>query len=303
MKISYLTIASALAMCASPLAAQDSSEQDRSGPPPGVAGGQGGPPPGVFEGENIFEGDWLTIGVGAGFSTSYDGSNDYVLIPAPVLQGRLGGIGISPRPAGIALDLTPEAARGKADFAIGPSVRFRNDRANNIEDEVVKLAGELDSAFEVGFAASYSVPGVFGRMDGLSFNLDARWDVAGAHDGMVLETSVAYSRPLSRGIFAQLSVSAEFVDDSFADYYYSVSPTQSAASGLPEFSADGGLNSLGVTLLSVFDLDGNALNGGWSVVSITGYSRQIGDSAETPYTALRGDANQFFVALGVGYTF
>lgn len=303
MKTPCLTITSALICVASPLSAQDKAEPEQSGPPPGVATGQGGPPPGVLDGENVFDGDWFTIGIGAGFSSSYDGSNDYVPIPAPIVQGRLGGIGISPQPAGIAVDVTPQAARGQPDFAIGPAIRFRNDRADNIEDEVVKLAGELDSAFEVGFAASYSVPGVFSRMDSLSFDLRARWDVAGAHDGMVIEPSIAWSRPVGRGTFQSISVNAEIVDDSFADYYYSVSRAQSAASGLPEFSADGGLNSLGVTLFSAFDLDGNALNGGFSVVSISGYSRLIGDAADTPYTTLRGDPDQFFAAFGVGYTF
>lgn len=303
MKTLNLAITSMLACVAMPLSAQDGQSPDQSGPPPGVESGQGGPPPGVLDGENVFDGDWLTVGVGAGYSTSYSGSNDYVVIPAPVIQGRLGGIGISPQPAGIALDLTPEAPRGQADFAIGPSVRFRNDRANRIEDDVVKLAGELDTAFEVGIAASYSLSGVLGRNDSLSFDLGASWDVAGAHDGMVVQPSIGYSRPLSRGTFMSLSVSAEFVDDSFADYYYSVSPAQSAASGLPEFSADGGLKSLGVSLLSVFDLDGNALNGGWSAVSITGYSRLVGDAKDTPYTSLRGDPNQYFIALGLAYTF
>ncbi|NNE49065.1 MAG: MipA/OmpV family protein, partial [Altererythrobacter sp.] len=228
---------------------------------------------------------------------------DYTLIPAPIVQGRLGGIGISPQPAGLALDLTPQAARGQSDFAIGPAVRFRNDRADNIEDEVVKLAGELESAFEVGFAASYTLPGVFTRMDSLSFDLGARWDVADAHDGMVIEPRIAWSRPIGRGTFQLISVNAEIVDDSFADYYYSVSPAQSAASDLTEFSADGGLNSLGATAFTAFDLDGNALNGGFSIVSISGYSRLVGGSADTPYTAPRGDPNQFFIAIGVGYTF
>jgi len=140
-------------------------------------------------------------------------------------------------------------------------------------------------------------------MDSLSFDLDTRWDVAGAHDGMVVEASVAWSRPIGRGTFQSLSLNAEFVDDNFAEYYYSVSAAQSATSGLPEFGADGGLNSLGVTAFTALDLDGNALNGGFSIVSISGYSRLIGDSADTPYTSLRGDPNQFFVAFGVGYTF
>jgi outer membrane scaffolding protein for murein synthesis (MipA/OmpV family) len=34
-----------------------------------------------------------------------------------------------------------------------------------------------------------------------------------------------------------------------------------------------------------------------------GYSRLIGDAADTPFTAQRGDANQVLLGLGAAYTF
>lgn len=261
-----------------------------------------GPPAGIDMDDSVFDDNWLSIGVGVGIGPSYDGSDDYVLFPAPIVQGKLGGVGISPRPAGLALDFIPDSDNGP-NFALGPSVRLRNDRADQIEDEVVELAGELDRAFEVGVATGVSFPKVLNPFDSLSFNLDARWDVAGAHDGMVIEPGVTYFTPLNRGMAASLSVSGEFVDDDFADYYYSVSPDQSAASGLPQFQADGGLNSLGTNLLLAIDLDGNLANGGLSAVVIGGYSRLFGDAKRTPYTSIRGSADQFFGAVGVGYTF
>ena len=261
-----------------------------------------GPPAGIDMDDSVFDDNWLSVGVGVGIGPSYDGSDDYVLFPAPIVQGKLGGVGISPRPAGLALDFIPDGDNGP-NFALGPSVRLRNDRADQIEDEVVKLAGELDRAFEVGVATGVSFPKVLNPFDSLSFNLDARWDVAGAHDGMVIEPGVTYFTPLNRGLAASLSVSGEFVDDDFADYYYSVSPDQSAASGLPQYQADGGLNSLGANLLLAIDLDGNLANGGISAVVIGGYSRLLSDAKNTPYTSIRGSADQFFGAVGVGYTF
>lgn len=279
-------------LIAAPAAAQDSdAAEERQGPPPGIDIDGG-----------VFEGDWITLGVGVGLGPSYDGSDDYVLFPAPIVQGELGGIGISPRPAGIALDFIGDSDDGP-NFALGPTVRLRNDRADQIEDEVVKLAGELDRAVELGVATGVSFPKVLNPFDSLSFNVDARWDVAGAHDGMVIEPNVTYFTPLDRGKVASLTLGAEFVDDSYADYYYTVSPAQSLASGLPQFQADGGLNSLSATLFTAFDLDNNALNGGLAIVVIGGYSRLVGDAKDTPYTSIRGSADQFFGAVGVGYTF
>ena len=273
----------ALVALASPLAAQTAP----SGPPAE---------------ETVFDGDWLSVGVGAGIGPSYKGSDDYVIFPAPIVQGELGGIGISPRPAGLALDFLPDSDDGP-NFALGPTVRLRNDRHDQIEDEVVKLAGKLDRAVEVGVATGISFPKVLNPYDSLSLNVDARWDVAGAHDGMVVEPRVTYFTPLSRGIAASLSVGAEFVDDSFADYYFSVSPAQSLASGLPQYQAGGGLSSIGTNMFVAFDLDGDVTNGGLALVLVGGYSRLFGDAKDTPYTSIRGSADQFFGALGIGYTF
>ncbi|ABC64067.1 MipA/OmpV family protein [Erythrobacter litoralis] len=259
-----------------------------------------GPPPGI--GETVFDGDYLSIGIGAGYGPSYSGSDDYVFFPLPIVQASYGGIDINPRPAGLAIDFIPDADEGPS-FDLGIAGRLRSDRADQIEDPVVESLGELDRAVEVGPTAGVSFPGVLNRFDSLSFNVDALWDIAGAHSGMTVAPSVTYFTPLSRGIAGSLSFSATFVDDDFADYYYSVSPAQSVASGLPAFQADGGLNSLGANLLLAFDLNGDVTDGGFSIVTIAGYSRLVGDAKDTPFTSIRGDADQFLVGAGIGYTF
>ena len=89
------------------------------------------------------------------------------------------------------------------------------------------------------------------------------------------------------------------IDDDYADYYYSVP----AGGALPAFQADGGWDSVGANLLVGVDLDGNLANGGLSLIALGGYSRQLGDSKDTPFTAIRGDADQWMGAIGIGYTF
>ncbi|MXP14867.1 MipA/OmpV family protein [Altererythrobacter confluentis] len=251
---------------------------------------------------SVYDGDWISLGIGVGYGPSYDGSDDYAAFPAPLIQGSVGGIGIKPRPAGIAFDLLPSAASGP-DFSFGPSLRYRANRSSQIKDPVVKAAGELDAAFEVGAAAGISFPAVLNPYDSLSVSSDVRWDVAGAHGGMVVEPSVSYFTPLNRGVAASLSFSAEYASDDFNDYYYTVTPTQSLASGLPAYQADGGFNKVGTNLLLGFDLDGNLENGGFAAVLIGGYSRMLGEAKNTPYTSIRGSADQFFTAVGIGYTF
>ncbi len=288
--------------------AEAETQQERpSGPPAGVGqanergGAPGGPP---FK--PVFDETWATIGIGAGLVPSYSGSDDYRVFPLPLIVGRVGGVGISPNGPGFNLDLLsqgPTRGPAKTTFSLGPSFRFRNDRANQIEDEVVELAGELETAIEVGINGGVSIPGVFSPRDRVSFSTQVRWDILGAHNGMLIEPSVGYFTPIGRGAALQLSANASFVDDDFADYYYSVSPEQSAATGLAQFTADGGLNSVGTIAILTVDLDGNALNGGLNIYGIAGYSRLVGDAADTPFTSERGSANQFIGGLGIGYTF
>ena len=271
-------------------------------------GGPGTAPTGALppEGpaETVFDGDYLSIGIGLGLGPSYSGSDDYIVFPLPIVQASFGGIDIDPRPAGLALDFIPDSDSGPS-FNLGIAGRLRSDRADldDIDDVVVEALGELDRAIEVGPTAGVSFPGVLNHYDSLSFTVDALWDVAGAHDGMTVSPAVTYFTPLSRGVAASLSLNASFVDDDFADYYYSVSPAGSVASGLPVFQAEGGLDSLGANVLLAVDLNGDVTDGGLSLVGIAGYSRLMNDGKDTPLTSIRGSANQWLVGAGIGYTF
>lgn len=273
--------------------ASNAASAEPSGPPAGAGFGPS---------DTVFDDTWVTIGFGVAYSPSYTGSDDYIINPLPVLQGSVAGVGIAPRPAGVALDLVKDAESGpQIDF--GPVFRIRNDRANRIKDPVVELAGELDTAIELGASGAISFPGITNRFDSISIGADVRWDVAGAHGGMTIDPNITYSTPVNRGTFVSLSLGASYVSDDFAEYYFSVNPAQAAATGLSQFDAEGGITSLSATTLVGIDLDGNALNGGLGAVIIGGYSRLQGDAADTPFTRVRGSRDQFFIGAGLGYTF
>ncbi|TMM47323.1 MipA/OmpV family protein [Qipengyuania marisflavi] len=283
--------AAALALIAisAPLAAQEAGNSETT--------------PDSYEG-TVFDGDWLTVGIGGAYSTSYRGSDDYVFSPIPLIQGSFGGVSFNPRPAGLALDFIPDED-GQIAFSAGIAAKMNRNRASQIKDPVVKLYGEKDTAIEVGPTFGVKFPGLLNPYDSLSFNVDALWDVAGAHKGMTVSPSVAYFTPLSRGVAVSLSLSANHVDDDYADYYYSVPVlnTLLPADTLPGYQAKGGFESMGVNLLVGYDLDGNVTNGGAALFAIGGYSRLLNDAKRTPFTSIRGSADQFFVGAGIGYTF
>lgn len=256
--------------------------------------------------ESVFDGDYLTVGVGAAWSPSYLGSDDYAVSPLPIVQGSYRGIDLNPRGAGLAVDFLRDPEGGGVGLDLGVAARLRSDRAAQIEDRVVESLGKLDRAVEIGPTAGVSFARLFNPYDSLTLTGDVAWDIAGAHGGMVASPSVTYFTPLSRAMAASLSLGAEYGDGEFMDYYFRVTPAQSAATGgaLAEFEPDGGgFTSAGAALLLAFDLNGDITDGGWGLVALAGYSRVLGDARASPYTSARGSADQFFGALGVGYTF
>lgn len=254
-------------------------------------------------GGNVFDGDYLTVGAGAVYEPSYDGSDDFVLSPLPIVRGSVKRIAISPRQGGVALDFIPDAQDAKIGLSLGPVATLSRNRASRIKDPVVRAAGKLDTAVELGVSGGVTAYSLLNSYDSLSLSADVKWDVAGAHDGMTWSPSISYSTPVSQAVLVTLLASARHVDDDYARYYYSVTPAQSAASGLSEYQARGGWDSATAGLLVGWDISGDMRDGGFALFSLASYSRMLNDAADTPYTSARGDADQWLVGGGVAYTF
>lgn len=251
----------------------------------------------------IFDGDYITLGAGAGYGPSYEGSDDYIVFPAAAVQGSVRGIDINARAAGLALDFINDGDDARISYSLGPVVKVRTDRTSRIEDPVVSLLGELSTAVELGVAAGVTLNRPLTGYDTLTANVDVSYDVAGAHGGTIVYPSLTYLTPVSRGAAVVLSIGAEHVSRDYADYYYSVTPAGSLASGLPVFQADGGWKNIGVTAAGVIDLNGDLADGGVALYFGGGYYRLLEDTKRSPIVSIRGAAGQFIGAIGLGYTF
>jgi outer membrane scaffolding protein for murein synthesis (MipA/OmpV family) len=280
--ISAVAIALALGGVAAPVAAQEAAAPAGS----------------------VFDGDWLIVGGGAIYGPSYDGSDDYVVDPVPAIQGKVFGIGINARNSGLSLDFINDGGN-KISFAFGPSARLRSNRAVHIKDPVVEQLGTLKRAIEVGGSAGVSINKLVTGYDTLSFSVDVRKDINGSHGGVAINPSISYFTPLSKGIAVALTADAEHADDKFMNYYFSVTPAGSAATGgvLPAYQAKGGWRQLGGSALLALDLDGDLTNGGLAIVAIGRYSRLINDAEFSPIVSVRGSRHQWNGGLGLALSF
>ncbi|EIZ78228.1 MltA-interacting MipA [Novosphingobium sp. Rr 2-17] len=252
--------------------------------------------------KNVLAGDHLTVGVGAAYGPSYDGSDDMVLSAFPIVQGEWKGIQFNPRAGGIALDFIPDDKDSRISFSLGPVVGASFNRNRQIKDPVVRAAGKLAWALEVGASGGVSVNKLLNDYDSLTLSADVKWDVR-AYKGMTWTPTLSYLTPLSKAVLVTASVSARHVDDDYAKYYYSVTPAQSLASGLPVYNAKGGWDSVNAGLLVGWDLSGDLRDGGFALFALGNYARMLNDGKNTPFTSLRGEANQWTIGGGVAYTF
>lgn len=242
-----------------------------------------------------------TIALGVGRTPDYSGSDDYRLIPAASVRGRIGPVGVTTRSTYLYLDLVPDGP-GKLGIDAGPVAGLRLNRSGKIKDEVVRLLPERNKAIELGAFAGVSVKQLTNPYDSLSFRLDLLHDVADAHKSTVVSPNVSFSTPLSKRTFVSASAGADFVSNRFADYYFSVSPADSLASGLAPFDADGGMKDWKLGLLVNQSITGD-LTGGLSLFGVANYSRLVGDFKRSPIVSERGSASQWLLAAGLAYTF
>lgn len=251
--------------------------------------------------QDIAKKDSITIGAGVAVIPSYEGSDDYRIIPAGAIRGKVDGISFSTRGTYLYVDVVPQA--GKFGFNAGPIIGARFDRRRHSDDAIVRLMPTRKTAIEAGGFVGVSLRGLTNPYDTLAFRLDVLHDIGSAHKSTVLSPAVDFSTPLSRKTYASLGVAAQFVGNKFADYYFSVSPADSIATGgvLPVFNAGGGMKNWKTSLLLNQSITGDLLHG-FSVFGMGQYSRLVGDFRRSPIVSQRGSANQWMGAFGLAYT-
>lgn len=250
-----------------------------------------------------------TIGLGVSYAPTYEGSDDYSLAPAGLVRGNVGGFNFFSRATALYFDAAREPDGQTTDLLIGPMVNFRFDRSRSIKDPVVRLLGKLDTAVEVGGFIGVGSMGLLNPYDYAQARVDIVHDVTGTHGGTVVTPTFEYGTPLSTTTYVGAALSADWASGDFADTYYSVDTAGALRSGLPVYDADGGFKNIRFTLLGNQMVTGNLAEGGWSLFGVASYSRMLGDFKRSPLVdgfgafAGRGDADQWFGAIGIAYTF
>jgi outer membrane protein len=246
--------------------------------------------------------DWqFRISAGLLYSPAFVGSDDYQLRGGPDIEVRYKDRFFLSFRDGAGFDLI------KTDhFRAGPVVKFQQQRNEDGGGGIFTIAGaRTDALLGLGDVPSTAEAGGYVQYQAGSFSAKAEVRKGiGGHHGVIADLGVRYTTRVmglevgERPVVLSVGPRATIVDDTYNQAYFGVTATQSAASGLRQFNAKGGLLSYGAGAALIVPVSGRL-----SASLSGGYDRLSGDAAKSPLVAERGSRNQATVGLGLSYRF
>jgi MipA family protein len=175
-----------------------------------------------------------SVGAGVGMVPDYEGSEDYQVVP--LLLARAGwNSGQYVLFLGNMLKANLIAGN---TWSVGPLVRYRGKRDDDVDNNKVKRMREIDEAIELGGFVGYMI-------DKWHVSFLVAQDVSDAHDGMVATLEAGYTMDLDEGVKLGISVSTSYADDDYMETYFGVDADNANRSGLSRYGADGGIKDFG----------------------------------------------------------
>ncbi|MFC2953600.1 MipA/OmpV family protein [Marinicaulis aureus] len=219
----------------------------------------------------------LSLGVGPIYKPDYFGSDDYEFNADPQVYVKFRNF----------VFLDDDGADfgiiGFSRFRAGPSIKIRGRRDQDDNPALAGL-GDVGTTFEMGgFVATKF-------LDRFAFKAKARHAIKTGHHGTVVDgylTALLFrAGPVSLAAGGQ----ATWVDDNFADAYFSITPEQSANTGgrLGVYDVDSGFRDVGGSVNAYINIGDR-----WSLNPYATYQYVFRDYARSPIIADYGDRNQF----------
>nr|WP_321466095.1 MipA/OmpV family protein [uncultured Desulfobulbus sp.] len=235
------------------------------------------------------------IGLGVGTMPDYRGSDEYDFGFAPFFRYTLKG---QERYVQLlANELTVNVLDDEM-FRVGPLVNYHFGRDEDVDDALVSRMQEIDDTVEVGAFADIVWTLSEDRRNRFIVGLKLYQDVGDESDGFRANVSARYWVPVAKPVDLNVSIGASYQDDDYADHYFGVNADNVGSSGLPFFTADGGLNEYYVVLGGIVYLNKN-----WIVSAGVRGSVISGDPADSPIVDQRGNSTQWLGGIGIGYAF
>jgi outer membrane protein len=223
----------------------------------------------------------LSIGVGPQYRPDYFGSNDYEIVADPIAFARFRNITfLDDNGADFALI-------GFSNFRFGPTLRVAGRRDAD-DNPALRGLGDVGTTLEFGgFAGATFV-------DRYSVLFKVRQGIATGHRGLIVDANATALLFRYGPVSTSVSAHTAWIGNDFADAYFSVTPAQSAASGLPVYDAKAGFRDMGGSFNAYINVAER-----WSINPYVSYRYIFDGIADTPIISQLGDRSQFTVGFHV----
>jgi outer membrane protein len=230
------------------------------------------------------------LGLGAISVPEFEGSADQATRPFLVGRVDFGQRG-SLRLAGLAAQYN--LLDTKSNWAFGPVLSIRPARDKDVEDPVVKRLREVDTTTEAGLFVEYGFRDTWMQGDRVAVGFEAK-----GGKGNQFTWTANYLGIKAGAVQYGADLRVTYANDKHMDTYFSVDANNSMRSGLPTYSASGGLKSIAIGFTGSYDLGQE-----WVLIGRLGLSRLAGDANDSPIVKLRGDSSAVSVGVALGYRF
>ncbi len=233
--------------------------------------------------------DWIiTLGGDVRGVPRYMGSNQETATPVPYFDRHRPG---TPEPFHSPRDGTGIALYDNGVLAVGPVGSLIWPRHQSASPSLNGL-GDVGATLQVGGYIDYwAARWLRMRVEGLQG--------FGAATGVTANFAMDAVLPLSPALTVSGGPRAR-VDTAAAESpYFSVTPAQSAASGLPAYNASGGWQAVGAGTQVKY-----RFNPTWATYSFVEYDKLVGSTAASPIVSSSGGStSQWTFGLGLTYSF
>lgn len=235
--------------------------------------------------------DWeLTLGAAAAFVPDYEGSNDHKVRALPYVDASYKDTVFLRGTALGANVVSINGPRPGDGIKIGPLIRYGFGRDEG-DNEALRGLGDIDDAVELGGFARYTAGPWLA-------DLQAVKDVAGGHGGVLVDAGIGWRAAITPRWRTTLRAHATWADETHMQTVFGISAAQSARSGLRQHEAGSGFKDVGLSATLAF-----AVTDSWLLIGRAGYSRLLGDAADSPIVADKGSADQLSGMLTIAYRF
>jgi outer membrane protein len=235
------------------------------------------------------------IGVAVGSVPDYLGSDDNTVGVAPMARYQFKG---SNRYVVLMANEVDLNLLDSESWRAGPVLNYSFGR-EDVDDSVVERMEDLDDVLEYGAFIQYVAVDPHNKRNRVTLGLTGLTNSEDGNEGYRVRLAGQLFRQVSQTVDLNLGGGMWYADEDWNNYYVGVNAGNVGTSGLPFYSADGGVNQYFANASAIVYLSKN-----WAMAAGVRYSNIADDAGDSPLVegvAGRGSQDQWIAGVGITY--